>query len=332
MNRVRLHHVTEFEYDGPVSESYNEVHLQPQDDEAQHCIGFRLRTTPATAPSASRDYFGNWVHRFNIVQKHRRLRVEAESTVMVQEPSPMLEQGVPLAAVDRQREALLDAHYDFLVPSTYVPTPAGIAPLLRAVEQASGGGAVGFVHAATALVHDGFRYEKGSTHVHSSVLDVLEAGAGVCQDFSHLLIALARSRGLPARYVSGYLAPRKPTDAVASLEQVIGGQASHAWWRFSSPTSVGWAWTRRSACRHRTATSAWRTVAIMATSLPSAGSIAARLASGSRWTSASVPLSTTTGASACARPSSARSPSHRPKPSRSSSSSSSAVPSAPSPH
>src|SRR5262249_21007902 len=147
------------------------------------------------------------------------LRVEAESTVMVEEPSPLLDQDVPLAALDRQREALLDAHYDFLVPSTYVPTPAGIAPLLRAVWRASGGGALGVGHAATGVAHAGFRYEKGSTHVRSSVLDVLEAGAGVCQDSSHLLIALARSRGLPARYVSGYLAPRKPTDAVASLEQ-----------------------------------------------------------------------------------------------------------------
>jgi transglutaminase-like putative cysteine protease len=239
MNRVRLHHVTEFEYDGAVSESYNEVHLQPQDDETQHCIGFRLRTNPATAPSTSRDYFGNWVHRFNIVQKHRRLRVEAESTVMVQEPSPALEQGIPLAAVGRQREALLDAHYDFIVPSTYVPSPEGIAPLLRAVEEASGGSTVGFVQAATAVVHDNFRYEKGSTHVHSSVLDVLNAGAGVCQDFAHLLIALARSRGLPARYVSGYLAPSQPTDARASLEQVIGGQASHAWVEVFVP-DIGW--------------------------------------------------------------------------------------------
>src|SRR5262249_21269910 len=153
--------------------------------------------------------------------------------------SPMLEQGVPLAAVDRQREALLDAHYDFLVPSTYVPAPAGIAPLLRAVEEASGGRSVGFGNPPTTPGPDNLRHEKGSTHGHSWVLDVLAAGAGVCQDFSHLLIALARVRGLPARYVSGYLAPRKPTDAAGSLEQVIGGQASHAWVEVLVP-DIGW--------------------------------------------------------------------------------------------
>jgi transglutaminase-like putative cysteine protease len=229
MNRVRLLHVTEFDYEGPVSESYNEVHLQPYDDEDQHCVGFRLRTQPTSSPTASRDYFGNWVHRFNIMPRHRRLRVEAESVVMTQEPAVEVSRSETLAAVDRQRTALLDAHYDYLVPSTYVPVPDGIAPLLRAAEDASGGTAGGFARALAALVHDSFRYAKGSTHVRSSVRDVLAAGAGVCQDFSHLLIALARARGLPARYVSGYLITADANEGSNGLEQVIGGRASHAW-------------------------------------------------------------------------------------------------------
>src|SRR5262249_35026941 len=137
MNRVRLLHVTEFDYDGPVSESYNEVHLQPIDDEYQNCVGFRLRTQPASSPTASRDYFGNWVHRFNVMPKHRRLRVEAESVVMTQQPGVGAGSSETLAAVERQRPALLDEHYDFLVPSTYVPVPDGIAQLLRAAEDAS---------------------------------------------------------------------------------------------------------------------------------------------------------------------------------------------------
>jgi transglutaminase-like putative cysteine protease len=88
-------------------------------------------------------------------------------------------------------------------------------------------------------VHDNFRDEKGSTHVHSSLCDVLASGMGVCQDFAHLLIALARRRGLPARYVSGYLAPPKPTEAAASPDHVIGGQASHAWAAILVP-EIGW--------------------------------------------------------------------------------------------
>jgi len=239
MNRVRLLHVTEFDYDGPVSESYNEVRLQPCDDEDQHCVGFRLRTQPTSSPTASRDYFGTWVHRFNVMARHRRLRVEAESVVMTQDPAVDVGRGETLAAVDRQRATLLDEHYDFLVPSTYVPVAGGIAPLLRAAEGASGETAAGFARALTTLVRDSFRYATGATRVHSTVHDVLAAGAGVCQDFAHLLIALARARGLPARYVSGYLIPADAQDGGNGIEQVIGGRASHAWADVFVP-GAGW--------------------------------------------------------------------------------------------
>ncbi|HEV7731224.1 MAG TPA: transglutaminase family protein [Candidatus Binatia bacterium] len=238
MNRFRLIHLTEFQYDGPVSESYNEVHLQPTDDEWQNCVAFRLRTQPQTAASASRDYFGNWVHRFNIMPKHRRLRVEAESVVMVQQIPVATSGGPMLGDLDDLRASLMDDHYDFMTPSVYAPTPPALAPLVQLAEQQSDGSAVGFAHAAATLVHQRFQYTKGSTHVHSSVADVLEAGTGVCQDFAHILIAMARHRGLPARYVSGYLVP--PRDGTgASVEEVIGGQASHAWAELFVP-SVGW--------------------------------------------------------------------------------------------
>lgn len=239
MNRFRLIHLTEFQYDGPVSESYNEVHLQPTDDEWQNCVAFRLRTQPQTSASASRDYFGNWVHRFNIMSKHRRLRVEAESVVMVQDPPAANGAGPSLADLDDMREQLLDDHYDFMTPSVYVPAPPGLTPLMHLAEQQSGGTVSGFAHAAATLVHERFTYTKGSTHVHSSVADVLTTGAGVCQDFAHLLIAMARLRGLPGRYVSGYLVPPRSADGQTTVEDVIGGQASHAWAELYVP-GAGW--------------------------------------------------------------------------------------------
>ena len=240
MNRLRLLHVTTFEYDAPVSESYNEVHLQPRDDERQSCLLFALTTRPASQPGAHRDHLGNWVHRFNVLHEHRRLRIQAESAVMLHEPLPPPDDGPRLAALEREAEALYDEYHDLLVPSVYVPQPASLAELARAAEMESGGGVLGWVQAATALVHTRFRYEKGATHVRSSVDDVLASGAGVCQDFAHLLLALARRRGLPARYVSGYLVPRPAAEhPKGSMEQVIGGQASHAWAEVLIPGS-GW--------------------------------------------------------------------------------------------
>jgi transglutaminase-like putative cysteine protease len=75
--------------------------------------------------------------------------------------------------------------------------------------------------------------------VHSSVADSLETQAGVCQDFSHLLISLLRTRGVPARYVSGYLVPRQTADEQGAMERVIGGLASHAWVQAFVP-DIGW--------------------------------------------------------------------------------------------
>jgi transglutaminase-like putative cysteine protease len=235
VNRFRLLHVTEFEYDAPVSESYNELRLRPRDDEWQSCVSFRLATRPTSRPTGYRDWLGNWAHRFNVLPAHRLLRVEAESLVMTQVPPPPRLDGVSLAIVDAQANALLEQHYDFLGPSAYVSHLPELAALGRDAEAESGGGAARFALAASALVHHRFRYEKGATHVHSRVADALAAGAGVCQDFTHLLLGIVRARGLPARYVSGYLIPSSQDGA----EAVSGGQASHAWAEVFVP-DTGW--------------------------------------------------------------------------------------------
>jgi transglutaminase-like putative cysteine protease len=86
-----------------------------------------------------------------------------------------------------------------------------------------------------AWVRDQFDYQKARTNVHSSVDDILKAGGGVCQDFAHLTIGLLRLAGVPARYVSGYLAPRISLTGDAAL----GEQASHAWLEAWLP-HAGW--------------------------------------------------------------------------------------------
>jgi transglutaminase-like putative cysteine protease len=71
------------------------------------------------------------------------------------------------------------------------------------------------------------KYSPGTTTTSTPTTEVLIRMRGVCQDFAHLMIACLRSRGLPARYVSGYLRTNTPGDA-ASVRRV-GADASHAW-------------------------------------------------------------------------------------------------------
>jgi transglutaminase-like putative cysteine protease len=239
MNRYHLVHVTEFHYDGPVSESYNEVRLRPMHDEGQSCLSFRLGIFPSVRSVAYRDAYDNWVHQFSVSVLHRYLRVEGESVVLAHDPAPLPADGCSLADLDSRKEALWDDHYDFLAPSNYVPHLPQLQDLVRTSEQAGDGTLLGFVQAASALIHQKFEYVKGATHVHSSVEDSLRLGAGVCQDFAHLLLAVIRMRGVPGRYVSGYMVPTPAEEGAQSVEEVIGGQASHAWAEAYLP-AAGW--------------------------------------------------------------------------------------------
>jgi transglutaminase-like putative cysteine protease len=134
-----------------------------------------------------------------------------------------------LAQFDSQNGQLDEEYFDFMAPTGYVPHLANLMPLVEAAERASDGTVAGFAQAASKLIHERFKYVKGATHVHSSIEHSLSINAGVCQDFAHLLLAILRMRGLPGRYVSGYMVPGAPDFPDAKQEEVIGGQASHAW-------------------------------------------------------------------------------------------------------
>jgi transglutaminase-like putative cysteine protease len=239
MNRYRLVHTTEFLYDGPVSESYNEVRLRPLHDERQSCLSFRLITAPTSRGTSYRDAYGNWVNHFNVLPEHRSLRVEAESVVLAHETSEVPPDPSTLAALDAHSGQLDEEHFDFVAATGYVPHLTQLRSLIEEAERSSDGTVEGFARAASDLIHQRFRYVKGATHVHSSIEDSLSIGAGVCQDFAHLLLGVVRMRGIPGRYVSGYLVPGSDASAGAKQEEVIGGQASHAWAELFMPKN-GW--------------------------------------------------------------------------------------------
>jgi transglutaminase-like putative cysteine protease len=239
MNRYRLVHTTEFLYDGPVSESYNEVRLRPVHDEKQSCLSFRLTTTPSSRGTSYRDAYGNWVHQFNVLPEHRRLKVEAESVVLAHDSFEPPSKVWTLAEFDSKSDQLSEEHFDFIAATGYVPHLKDLRSILEASLEASDGTVMGFAEVASHQIHERFDYVKGATHVHSSIEDSLALRAGVCQDFAHLLLGVVRMRGIPGRYVSGYLVPGGGNGKDAKQEEVIGGQASHAWAEVLIP-DYGW--------------------------------------------------------------------------------------------
>jgi transglutaminase-like putative cysteine protease len=84
------------------------------------------------------------------------------------------------------------------------------------------------------LIPDRFEYRQGATYVDSTVADLLDGGAGVCQDFVHLGLGLLRRQGIAARYVSGYLFAAPADGGEESVEV-----DTHAWLEALLPVPEG---------------------------------------------------------------------------------------------
>ena len=117
---------------------------------------------------------------------------------------------------------MVDRFDEVLRPTEYTPASKRIAAVGKRIAKYHEPAEA--VVAAAEWVRSELDYVRGTTGVHSSGLDALREGKGVCQDFVHLSLIVLRSMGIPARYVSGYHHPSR--DAV--IGETVDGQ-SHAW-------------------------------------------------------------------------------------------------------
>jgi transglutaminase-like putative cysteine protease len=206
------HHTT-LRYTNPVALSFNEVRMRPRDRGSQRTLAFSLLSNPSAVPRSRIDYFGNYVHRVDVAVAHDTLEFVVDS--VVENSEPRRRRLPPWSA-----EILAaDPRLEYILPTQRVP----LAAVTRALWEEWNGDDRSFdaVLATTQRIPKELRYMTGATTVESSIDDLLAGGAGVCQDFTHLLLAMVRGAGWPARYVSGYLGP-------AGDETFIEGR-SHAW-------------------------------------------------------------------------------------------------------
>jgi transglutaminase-like putative cysteine protease len=189
-------------------------------DITQYCTGFDLTIEPSAQIFFYRDRFGNEAQHFSYLPNHDALKICARSTVVTARPASVT--PPPPAYRDAlAADVSLPELYDYLHESAYVR----LGPALR--EFAAWLGAPGedlsayFIRAGEAI-NELFDYDREATGVHTIVDEAVELRRGVCQDFAHVMVALCRLHGIPARYVSGYIHTRSGDD-------VLGADASHAW-------------------------------------------------------------------------------------------------------
>ena len=229
-----IRHVTRFRYSQPVHESVMELRMQPRSEGAQSLRNFQIVTNPRAQLYAYTDYLGNAVYHFNVLRAHEELRTDVQAVVEMALRPPTPEATDPLEWQRYNAYNLSDEHFDLLEPSRFARSSRPLVEFAAAHNLAKPqGDPLTALRSLNKAIFDAFDYEVGVTQVHSPIDHALRAQRGVCQDFAHIMIAIARSWGIPTRYVSGYLHHR------SRGQDRSGEDATHAWVEAYLP-SLGW--------------------------------------------------------------------------------------------
>src|SRR5271170_4081396 len=227
-------HTTAYEYSAPAIESFTELRVRPRQSNRQNVHSHLTEVEPRAELEEFTDYYGNTVECLSVPFRHRCLTVTSRSTVETLPHKDALS-GLDLTVSEAVR--LNWPHrrelFDFLMPSMHAPITPELEALSKQQLPSSGSFSESMLDLC-AFIFKNFTYMPGVTDVRTPLAEVLQKQAGVCQDFAHLMIALVRCAGLPARYVSGYL----ETESVRGTGGLVGATASHAWVEVYLPSGL----------------------------------------------------------------------------------------------
>ncbi len=237
MNRLRIRHVTGFQYEGAATASYNEARMLPVTGDGQLVLYSNLDISPMSSTHSYVDYWGTRVSSFEILNQHSELSLTATSLIEVRSRDHVeRELTWDELAVETARAT---AYVEQLAQTPRTRPPQEVVDLARKLVAEHADPCAAALAICTAI-GERIEYMPGVTGVHTTAMEAWEHRKGVCQDITHLAIGALRSVGIAARYVSGYLHPQPD----AAVGVTVAGE-SHAWvewycgqWHGFDPTNL----------------------------------------------------------------------------------------------
>lgn len=225
----KIIHTTKYQYNWPIKESINEIRLFPHNFENQEVLQHQLLITSNPIVEVTKDFYGNNVGNFNILEPHKEMIIESRMIVKVNH-------SLKIPEIDTVKVQDLDVEKEknsYLLRLCYpenILQQKKITSYLKKIN-ATEIPIIEIAQKCSEYIYKNYTYTKGITNIETTLDEILVHKKGVCQDFAHLLLQFLRTAGIPSRYVSGYVCPNSTG--------LRGEGATHAWVEFYTPKQ-GW--------------------------------------------------------------------------------------------
>lgn len=206
--RLAVQYDTRYRYDTPPKRVVQLMRVTPLSFSSQNVLEWRIDVDCDARLREHRDGYGNIVHMLYVDAEIDHLAVTVSGRVLTEDSAGViagLPHDLPPAV--------------FLRETALTHAGAGIRGLAHALE-AKGGPTLDRLHRLNAALHERLTFDTDNTDPGTTATEAFDAGHGVCQDFAHIFIAVARTMGIPARYISGHLYRR---------DGAVHQPAAHAW-------------------------------------------------------------------------------------------------------
>lgn len=205
--RLNIDHKTIFQYDAPPSYGLLQLRTTPQTSAAQRVVSWNTELSGGREQARFLDHHGNLVQLIEVLAETSHIAINVKGEV-----ETLSEDGVY-------------GHHRDAMPTWFYRRQTGLTEPTQDIRAASetlmfsAENTISDLHALSKLIRERVSYAPGETSTSTTAGEAWSAQTGVCQDHTHIFLSIAREKGLPARYVSGYLMMNDRTDQ----------DASHAW-------------------------------------------------------------------------------------------------------